>query len=120
MDADPLKNHAMVAPRFVSHLIQNGGFLPDHPGAHACFYYCRSAFHALQKVDGGADYADERDHVIMFNNLARSVAMLYQLEDPSKFLIFMDYVKAEAIRDKLGWDHRIENPSQYPYIRVAN
>lgn len=107
-------------PRFVSHLIQYGGFLPDMPGAHACFYYCRIAIRSLKAVRDGAQYQGEMDHQQMLNNIARSVALLYRLDSPSDFLLFMPYVKAEAMRLELEWDINIEHPAAETYITKDN
>lgn len=102
---------------FVSHVTRNGGFLPDEPGAHACWYYCRCAILMWKAVVDGADYEGELDHIDMQNNIARGIATLYSLESPSDFLKFMDYVKLEAIRLDLEWNVKIENPGASTHVR---
>lgn len=112
MDRHPIWNSVRLTPfRFVSHITQYGGFLPDLPGAHACWYYCRNAIRNLKLYDQGADYEGEQDLQNMINNLARSTAILYRLDSPDDFLQFMPFVKAEAVtRMELEWDDRIERP----------
>jgi hypothetical protein len=94
--------------------------LPDLPGVHACWYYCRCAIGMMQKVDEGAQYEGENDHSVMLNNLARSVSMLYGLESPSDFLKFMPQVKHLAVSNQMPWDLRIENPGSHSFIRYLN
>ena len=120
VDEELIKRASLRPMRFVSHTIGHGGVLYDLPGAHACWYYCRIAIQAMKKVDDGADYEGERDHVNALNNIARSVAALYRLESPSEFLKFMAEVKVEAMRCQLEWDRRIEDPWKAPHIKVGN
>lgn len=108
---------ALRPPRFVSHLIKSGGLLPDEPGAHACWYYCRIAIQSMKAVDDGAQYDGELDHIKMTNNIARSVALLYRLDSPDDFLKFMMYVRIEAARLELEWDQRIETPFNDTYVK---
>lgn len=103
--------------RFVSHLYLSGGLLPDLPGAHACWYYCRCAIQMWKAVNDGAQYEGELDHINMQNNLARGVAIIYKLDSPDDFLKFMDIVKLEAIRCSYEWDMRIERPGTSPFIK---
>ena len=104
-------------PRFVSHIAENGGALPDEPGAHACWYYCRIAIKSMKDVDDGAQYEGELDHTNMLNNLARSVAMLYRLDSPDDFLKFMPLVRMEAMKWELVWDERIVAPYTISFLR---
>lgn len=116
-----MKNNVrMTPPRFVSHLRHMGGLLPDQPGAHACFYYCRTAMQMLKAVRDGADYQGEIDHQNMLNNLARSVALMYRLDSPDDFLAFLDYVKAEALRLELEWNVAIEKPGANRFVKKDN
>ncbi len=106
----------LTPPKFMSHITSAGGFLPDLPGAHACWYYCRMATESLKKIKQGADYQGELDHIDMFNNLARSVALLYRLDSPDDFLLFMPYVEAEAMRMDLYLDPVIKTPGTHTHI----
>lgn len=118
-NAEAFKNVDFRPPRFVSHIAPSG-LLPDVAGAHACWYYCRCAIQSLKRVDQGADYANEVDHQNMLHNLARSVALLYRLDSPDNFLIFLDFVKAEALIHQLEWDERIESPALDPFVKRGN
>lgn len=117
-----LKRLAFVRtpPRFISHLSLSGGMLPDQPGAHACWYYCRCATQMYKKVRDGADYEGEVDHQAMYNNLARSVAALYKLESPAEFLQFMWAVRLEAERCELEWYDEAMSPVYHKYITKDN
>ena len=122
---DLLKNLKSISfvrnpPRFISHLSLSGGMLPDLPGAHACWYFCRCAIQMRKKVADGADYEGETDHQAMYNNLARSVAALYKLDSPADFLKFMGVVKMEAMMHELEWYDDIMNPLYTRYVTKDN
>lgn len=98
---------------FEDHSLSQGGLLPDlDRGAHACWYYCQCAHQHLQAVDEGATLEGELDTLPALNNIARSVATMYQLEDPDSFLVFMPLVIKEALRVGLTWDPRVLNPGK--------
>lgn len=102
---------AMRPVIFALHVQANGGYLPDELGAHACWYYARCAHINIQNVKDGAQYEGEIDHVNSLNNLARSIANLYNLKDgPADFLQFIIPVRMEAMRLGMPWDPRIEKP----------
>lgn len=105
-----------IMPTFVSHTILQGGRIHDRIDAHACWYYCRCAMGMVKEIRLGAQYEGENDHIDMLNNLARSVAALYNLESPSRMLRNMIDCKLEAERCELEWDPRIEKPWLSAYI----
>lgn len=111
------KGTVLRPPRYMSHITQAGGALPDVPGAHACWHYCRLSIRALEKVDYGAEYEGELDHTNMINNIARSVAMLYRLDSPDDFLKFMPLVRMEAMKWELLWDERIVAPYTVAFLK---
>ncbi len=105
---------------FVDHMIPKG-LLPNEPGAHACWYYCRCAMQLVMSVDEGQTLEGEKDlDINQLNNIAQAIAAQYSLRVPDEFLLFMDFCKAEAMRLGWTWDERIEKPSNYKFIRVAN
>ena len=98
-------------PVFEAHSVSKGGFLPDfEKGAHACWYYCQCAHLNLQSEIDGAVYEGEQDTIEALNNIARSVAIMYQLESPDDFLKFMPVVLKEAERVGLGYDPKVLAP----------
>lgn len=105
---------------FANRTLNQGGLLPDEPGAHACMYYAIAGHRMLARVDEGAVYEDERDHIGSLKNLAIAIAQQYGLESPDRFLIFMDYVKAQAMIEGMGWDTRIEEPHKLIFITEGN
>lgn len=105
---------------FADHVESNGGCLPDTLGAHACWYYAKSAHKMLDKVTDGAEYEGERDHVLLLNNMARSIAAFYSLESPSVMLRHIVDVRLEALRCKLPWNPLIEDPFKEQFRRRTN
>lgn len=104
---------------FEAHSVSHGGFLPDFErGAHACWYYCQCAHTHLEAVDEGATLEGELDTLPALNNMARSVATMYQLEDPDSFLVFMPLVIQEARRIGLSWDPRVLNPGKESFQHI--
>ena len=103
---------------FEEHSVSKGGLLPDFErGAHACWYYCICAHQSLESSDEGAVYEGEADLLgPALNNIARSIAMQYQLEDPSQFMVFMPIVIEEARRVGMGWDPRVLNPQDTSFM----
>lgn len=95
---------------FESRLIQNGGLLPAEKGAHACWYFCRIAVGHLERFDEGAIYEGEPDPSNGLFNVAKGVALAYDLDSPDDFLKFMSVCRKEAIRSGLHWDSRLEDP----------
>lgn len=123
------KNHGVIANPdqklafdyfiFEEHAVGRGGLLPDFErGAHACWYYCVCAHANLASVSEGAIYEGELDTHPALNNIARSVALQYQLNDPSEFVVFMPLVIQEAIRSGLGWDPKVLNAAseRFKYV----
>jgi len=95
-------------PVFAHHAEPNGK-LPDDKRAHAAWYYCMCLVGLLRELDEEhAQYEGERDHTNMANNIAMSVAALYDLESPSELFKFLPYCKAQAEAIDIGWDSRME------------
>lgn len=105
---------------FDDHSLSHGGLLPDLERApHACWYYCQCAHQHLQAVDDGATLEGELDTLIALNNMARSVAVMYQLNDPDEFLVYMPLILKEALRVGLSWDPRVLNPGKESFQHVV-
>lgn len=85
------------------------GLLPDRKESQAAWYYCMCLVGLLRELDEEhAQYEGERDHTNMANNIAMSVAVLYDLESPSDMFKHLPDCKAEAERIDIGWDTRME------------
>lgn len=82
------------------------GLLPNDKRAQACWYFYVLAQKQREMVGESTDdqfgllesdlWMDKR-----YEQTARSVAMMYQLESPDEFLKFFRYVDLEAVRCKL-------------------
>lgn len=87
---------------FEEHTIPKGR-LPNDKRAQACWYFYTLAQKQKEKVGDSIDdqfglletdeWMDKR-----YEQTARTVAMIYQLESPDDFLKFFGYVKQEAKR----------------------
>ena len=86
---------------FPDHTYPNG-FLPaGEKGAQACWYYYVLAQKQKEKVGDSTEdqFGLLEDNLWMdkrYEQTARTVAMIYQLESPDEFLKFMPYVEKEA------------------------
>lgn len=85
--------------RFTDHTVPFG-VLPNHPGAQACWYFYLLAQKNKEQVGSGPE-----DQILLegemwmdkhYVQIARSVALLYQLESPDEFAKFWKEVKQEA------------------------
>lgn len=82
------------------------GFLPDDKRAQACWYFYTLAQQLKERL---GDSIDDQFGILEGNpwmdphyaQLARSVAMIYQLESPDEFAKFWHYVKLQA--DSMGY-----------------
>lgn len=104
--------------KFAHHSTLMGGLLPDDPRAHACWYYCICAHKNISESKEGALWVGENDNLIRLNNIARAIALQYNLESPDEFLKFMGHCRLEAARCNIGWDSRIEAPFNEAFIRM--
>ena len=92
-----------------AHHTEPQGLLPDMKESQAAWYYCMCLVGLLKELDEAhAEYEGERDHTNMANNIARSVAVLYDLDSPSEIFKFLPACKQEAERINIGWDARME------------
>lgn len=82
-------------------LTHPNGYLPNDKRAQACWYFYTIAQKA--KEDIGESTEDqillETDRWMdpMYENQARSVALMYQLESPDEFLKFFGFVEKQAL-----------------------
>lgn len=83
------------------------GYLPLDKRAHACLYYLKLAMRSKLAVGRGpesqiitytAGQAAPLWMDLEYENIARSVAIIYGLESPEEFLRFRAVVWAEAVR----------------------
>lgn len=81
-------------------LTEPNGYLPNHKGAQACWYFYTIAEMSHQIIGTGPE-----SQIILESDLwmdtryeqqARTVAMMYQLESPDEFLKFWPAVIAQA------------------------
>ena len=76
------------------------GFLPDDKRAQACWFFYLMAQSAKESVGDGPStqiiYDDELWMDKRYEQQARSVATIYQLESPSEFMKFWKYVEQQA------------------------
>lgn len=107
-------------PTFAHHTESKGGMLPNEKGAHAAWYYVICAHKSLEQVRLGAEYEGELDHVVMLNNIVRSIAAIYELDSPGELLKFIPHCRLEAVRCDISWDDRVENPYMVDYLGRAN
>lgn len=80
---------------------QAGGFLPNEKGAFACWYFYTLAQKVKANVgdtieDQFALYDENEWMNKRYEQQARAVAQLYQLESPDEFLRFFPYVAKQA------------------------
>lgn len=90
-----------------SDFIQPNGALTLDKRSHACFYYTVLAMRSLALYAGGIDnqriqVETGREHEVpwhesRFEEIARSVALLYQLESPDEFLKFKKEAWTQAV-----------------------
>ena len=94
---------------FESRTVAKGGYLPNFDRrAHACWYYLDCAHKHLESLADGAVYEGEDDlKGNALNNIARSVAIQYRLDDPGEFFKFMGVCMQEAARTGIGIDPRV-------------
>lgn len=102
---------------FADHSTLYGGLLPNMKEAYACWFYCRLAMKNLSQTQRGAWREGDDDHINQFNNIARSVATVYQLESPEDFLKFMPLCEMEAMRVGFSWHPSIMTPSKHMWNR---
>ena len=97
-------------PMFVDQVEPKGRLIIDRR-CHACWYYYILASKNLAKVGRGPeDQIIEVDPGLetplwmdlRFDQLARTIAMMYQLESPDEFLRFFPIVEQEA--NRLGFE----------------
>jgi len=99
---------------FHSITLAGGGLMPDHPGAHAAWYYCRCGIGMLEELDEGVVYVGELDRENRLANLARGISKLYGLESPSELTKYIFMCRREAARRHLKWDVRLLSPHKSP------
>ena len=90
-------NIRMEAPQFVGLLKQNGGLLPDMPEAHALWHYYITAIETWQARYVNQRYSAESQKHPNFKNIARSIALLHQV-DMERMLNLWDVVEKQAIK----------------------
>lgn len=82
-------------------LTHPNGFLPDDKRAQACWFFYLMAQSAKETVgDGPESQIILEEDMWMdthYENQARSVAAIYQLESPDEFLKFFKFVEKQAI-----------------------
>ena len=102
---DPTKRHeiTLTPPIFPDHTYPNGALSTDMR-SQACWYFYLMAQKQLERVGGAMDeketqfglldiYPWQKTH---YEQLARSIAFIYQLESPSEFAKAWPEVEREA------------------------
>lgn len=87
-------------PVFPDHTTPTGA-LPNERGAQACWYFYLLAQKNKEKVGDSIEdqfglLEGDPWHTKHYEQIARTVAMIYQLESPAEFAKFWRYVQQEA------------------------